>query len=69
MLPALGTMAFLVLIAPQLSDVAFRQTQGIVFVLAADVLSIVVAARPAGLGERFLSWSPFRFIGHVSFPL
>ena len=70
-LPALGVIAFLVLLSPQLSTVAFLQTQGIVFVVAATilVLATAVAAQPDGLAERLLSWPPFRFFGMISFPL
>jgi peptidoglycan/LPS O-acetylase OafA/YrhL len=70
-LPALVLFAFLVLLSAPLSNVAFLQTQGIVFVLAATVLvlAIAVSARPDGLAERFLSWTPFRFVGLVSFPV
>lgn len=70
-LPALLAMTGTVLLSSELSDVAFLQTQGIVFVIAttALVVSIAAASNPTGLGERFLSWPPFRFIGKVSFPL
>jgi peptidoglycan/LPS O-acetylase OafA/YrhL len=70
-LPALGVVAFLVLLSPQLSTVAFLQTQGIAFVVAATilVLATAVAAQADGLAERLLSWSPFRFFGIISFPL
>ena len=61
-LPSLVMLTFLVLLSPQLSNTAFLQIQGIVFVLAATalVLGVAVANRPDGLAERFLSWAPFR---------
>lgn len=70
-LPALGAMTLLLLLSAELSDIAFLQTQGILFVVATAtlVVSIAAAANPAGLGERFLAWPPFRFVGRISFPL
>ncbi len=70
-LPALGVVVLLILLSARLSNVAFLQTQGILFVIAATalVLATAVAARPGGLAERFLSWAPFRFVGLISFPL
>ena len=71
MLPALVAMIVTVLASSELSDVAFLQAQGIVFVLVvtALVVSVATAANPTGLGERFLAWAPFRFVGKVSFPV
>ena len=70
-LPALVACGFLVLLSAPLSNTAYLQLQGAIFVLAAAalVLGVAVAARPDGLAERFLSWAPFRFFGQISFPV
>lgn len=70
-LPALVAMTVTILLSAELADVAFLQSQGIVFVVVTTTLivAIAAAANPSGPGERFLSWPPFRFIGNVSFPL